>query len=488
MKQAQRLAIRIAILVAGAAGRISLLDAYPFHADEALFATLARQIADGSDPLLAETTLLVDKPPLFYAILSLGVSLKFGSDLTARLPGLFAGMIAIALMGRIGKRLWGSDRAGTLAMTLMMASPLMILTSPAALADPFMLAAWLGAIVAALEGRTFFTALLAALAICLKQNALFILPLPLLLWLAYRNDDETRSAAGTRLLAGCAIPLSATAFIEALRPGGWAMLAGGAVNNPGRLARSSELWPHLWAWGKLIVESVGGLAPAILIAISLIVVAQAGQRDGRQVINARLIGAVTIANGALLWLVAFPLFDRYLIPIEAMLLMLAAGGWEAAITKWGDEWTPLTTGLPVACMAVAGILAISLPAGIGPFSTGGEGLEEVVSTITQYPEGTVVYTETQGWQLRWKLYDAPVYLAVYANPDALAEDIRAHQPDGSARLLVVAEEEPIGPLYQAIAMSGSIPCLVGGGMNRYGQVSYMLIQIIPQEAGICPPP
>ncbi|MGF1507339.1 MAG: hypothetical protein ACFB51_19765, partial [Anaerolineae bacterium] len=81
------------LLMIGAALRVPLLQAGRFHPDEALFATLARLIVQGIDPWLVETSLLVDKPPLFFYALAAGVSLEWGRELPARLPGFFAGMV-----------------------------------------------------------------------------------------------------------------------------------------------------------------------------------------------------------------------------------------------------------------------------------------------------------------------------------------------------------------------------------------------------------
>src|SRR5687768_11838567 len=111
------------IVLIGAALRIAPLTDNRLHPDEALFGTLARLIISGKDPILAQTTLLVDKPPLFYYTLAGGISISWASELTLRLPGLFASIVSIALVLRLARLLWRSEMAAVIAAVICALSP-----------------------------------------------------------------------------------------------------------------------------------------------------------------------------------------------------------------------------------------------------------------------------------------------------------------------------------------------------------------------------
>jgi hypothetical protein len=52
-----------------------------------------------------------------------------------------------------------------------------------------------------------------------------------------------------------------------------------------------------------------------------------------------------------------------------------------------------------------------------------EGIEDVISFLAELPEGSVVYHHWLGWQYRYALWDAPVYLAYWPNPAWLVRDV-----------------------------------------------------------------
>ena len=130
------LALITGILLLGAALRIAPLTDNRMHPDEALFATLGRLIITGQDPWLNQTHLLVDKPPLFYYTTAAGIAVLWTDEMSARLPNLFASIIAIALTYRVARSLWQQQRSAIVSTVLIAVSPFGVAFSPTVFADP----------------------------------------------------------------------------------------------------------------------------------------------------------------------------------------------------------------------------------------------------------------------------------------------------------------------------------------------------------------
>ncbi|GAB4478584.1 MAG: hypothetical protein Kow00124_23180 [Anaerolineae bacterium] len=458
---AARLAALSVVLLVGAALRVAPLTDNRFHPDEALFTTLARLIADGSDPLLASTSLLVDKPPLFYYTLAAGVSLSWGSEVTARLPGLFAGVISIALTARLARLLWRSNLAALAASLFAALSPFAILFSPTAFADPLLIVWWLAALTAAAGRRPLWAGVFSACALLTKQNALFLLPLVPAVGLVQAAGSVQPLAWIGPFGVGLALPLVAAPIWDVARGEAVSFwLAGINANNPGRLARSTEVWPRAAAWiGWLRYVPGGVLAGAV--AAALTAVGLIGRRDptpAREEAAAHLIAAFGLAYLALHWLVAFPLFDRYLLPVAWIAALLVGHGTDRLAARASEA------GRPAAGAALAALIALpmALPAyraAQSAYPVGGDhgaydGIDEVAAYLKARPEGTVVYTGPLGWTLGCYLYDAYLYLSPIAAPGPLMRDLQAHGGDGSQRYLVLpADESPI-PLIEAVQAAG----------------------------------
>lgn len=150
------------------------LSSYPLHPDEALYGYWARLIVSGSDPFLLGPW--VDKPPLVPYLLAGSLRVFGVSDTTLRLPGLVASTALLAALYGFARAAFGPSLA-RLATLLLAASPFAILFAPTAFTDPW-LALWLVAAAwAALSGRAFWSGLLLGLAVASKQQGVFGAPL-----------------------------------------------------------------------------------------------------------------------------------------------------------------------------------------------------------------------------------------------------------------------------------------------------------------------
>jgi hypothetical protein len=138
-----------------------------------------------------------------------------------------------------------------------------------------------------------------------------------------------------------------------------------------------------------------------------------------------------------LW--AFPVWDRYLLPLVPLLALLLArisgfpvAGIEAMIRRPRLPTCRLPRAVRRLSLAVL-LSLLSLPAWNAAHSrypVGGDhgaydGINEVAEFVHSLPEGTVVYQHWLGWHHSYYLFDSPVYLAYWPTPSWLAQDVRA---------------------------------------------------------------
>jgi hypothetical protein len=183
-------------LVLGALARLVPIATNCFHQDEALYSTWALHIATGRDMLL--NGFPVDKPPLFLYTLALFFRFLGPSEVVARLPGVLASTVSVALMYHLARRLYGRSTA-LAAAALMAFSPFNILFAPTALTDPLLVALVLGALCLAVEGRWTGAGVMAGLAAATKQQGLLFLPLVVGVGLAATVAESERVKAASTL-------------------------------------------------------------------------------------------------------------------------------------------------------------------------------------------------------------------------------------------------------------------------------------------------
>jgi hypothetical protein len=183
-------------LVLGALARLVPIATNCFHQDEALYSTWALHIATGRDMLL--NGFPVDKPPLFLYTLALFFRFLGPSEVVARLPGVLASTVSVALMYHLARRLYGRSTA-LAAAALMALSPFNILFAPTALTDPLLVALVLGAFCLAVESRWTGAGVMAGLAAATKQQGLLFLPLVVGVGLAATAAEAERGKVASTL-------------------------------------------------------------------------------------------------------------------------------------------------------------------------------------------------------------------------------------------------------------------------------------------------
>lgn len=438
-------ALLMLLLAAGLRFGGLLLDSR-FHPDEALFATFARGAAVQGYWLLPGP---LDKPPLALyaqalAMAAAGVTtLPDGvltlnaraGEIAARLPGTLGGLVLVAALSAAARRLYG-PRAGLLALGLAAGSPYLAAFSATAFTDSLMLPCLGLALWAAAAGRWWWAGIGVALGFGCKQQALLFLPL-LALLAAGRRASLWRALAA--LLLPTLVAAAALGAWDAARaePAGvWALAV--ANNDPGRIIRPDEALPRLAAWVEYAGLAAGSppLTAGLALLAGTALAARAGRRQPLAGTDLRL-AAYCLGYGLLQWLVAFNIYDRYLlIPLLPGLLLLARGlDGLASILR-----------CPAAGGALAGLVALMLlPTAVeavgGRMTIGADrgqhaGIDALAAYLNAQPLGTIIYDHWLGWELGYYLGPwSDKRRVYYPTPASLADGAR-RQPDPATRYWV----------------------------------------------------
>ncbi len=282
--------LALAVVAAGLLLRGLLLDRPGLHPDEALYASWALRIADGSDPALLGV--YVDKPPLhLYVLAGLFRLAGLGSGaawdpqrllVIGRLAALLASGVSLALLWLLARRVYG-PRVALAAVALFAVSPLAVRLSPTLLTDPWLALWMLLGLWAALDRRAWLAGLACGLAFATKQQAVLLAPLVVAVLASGLRGDASADLSMTgegevawprvlwRWLNGFALVAVAVLWWDSLRwqwmPSYWDRSVetyGGVA-----LALDAELPRRLAQWGELLGYGFGWplwLALAALMA------------------------------------------------------------------------------------------------------------------------------------------------------------------------------------------------------------------------------
>jgi 4-amino-4-deoxy-L-arabinose transferase-like glycosyltransferase len=481
----------LALLVAAALRAAPLLD-NRFHPDEALYASFGQRIAHGHNPLLSGV--VVDKPPLPFYLLAVSLGAFGGGELAARLPNFYASLLCVALTYALGRRLYGT-LTGLAAAWLLALSPFAILFSITVFIDPLLTAALLWAWWAAAADRPRLAALALALAFAIKQTALVFVPLALLLGLV-RLPAAATPAAALRRLAQWTLPalvaLGLTAglvfawdFVRQPSIGFWSQ--GYLDNVPGRFVRAGEVLPRARAWAFLLhyLTASTPVNLALLAGLAGLLVTGA-RRATRAGLADRLLMGFCLLYLAAYWLLAFNLWDRYLLPLVPLLAFLGARalrwvGVTVAHVLPGRRRAAWRAGLAVLLVALLAPRAAG--AARSQFPIGGDhgaydGIDGAAAFLRAQPAGTVLYDHWLSWEWGFYLYDGPVYVSWFPSPSELAVDLQAFGAT-SPRFLAIPAWEASAEIKAAVADAGFSLDPVYTAYRRDGPVTLVVYALRP---------
>jgi 4-amino-4-deoxy-L-arabinose transferase-like glycosyltransferase len=500
--------------------RLGPLWANRFHSDEALYASWALAIAFGHDRLLALAA--PDKPPLLFYLMAVAFFILGHTEVAARLIGLMAGVLSVALMWQLVQFRYSEPCSGEeslprgtetlrsaqgdvfrglangrgIAALALALSPLAIAFSPTAFLDPLMVMFALASLVAVTRRRRGWAGAFLGLAAATKVQALIFLPLTIayamVVYLsnhpATQPPDFRKSRSlgvlVVRFLLGLALPLIAVLEWDRLR-GGTPFWIQQTINYGGiRFAYASEVMPRLMAWLNFLPYFFGWpMLAALVIGLPVLLIYDLtrGARTQAAAFDLILI-AFTLVYLFLHWLLAFPVWDRYIFGLVPVMCLLA-GRLAGLIVEWlamrVRSWrlaSLIVVSWVLALMVVPAAQAMQSQLPIGGDHGPHDGLNRVADFLRGYPYGTVVYDHWLGWTLRYYLWDSRIYVAYFATPQALAEDLRAFGRT-SLRFIVFPADESTTRIERAIAAEGFALSPVLAAQDRRGQPTFAVYRI-----------
>ncbi|MFW5692522.1 MAG: ArnT family glycosyltransferase [Chloroflexota bacterium] len=475
-----------AILLLGAALRVDSAAAdVRFHSDEALYSTYARTAAVYGHWMLDGP---LDKPPLSIYANAIGMHLfaaRFTpqgvidvpirtGELAAKLPNLFAGMIAIVLTGVLARRLYPT-RGRTIslvAMLLAALSPYYVAYSASAFTDMLMLTFMLAAVAAAVRDLWGFSGLLLALSVSAKPQGILYLPLIAGIWLLSPGRQINGIFRFGLTFAG---GLLALLIWDAARPETSVFTLGSINISQGRLVMPPDTWlPRLETW---LNHADGLLGPAWLTP-ALVAYGVIPALFRRRPVDLAL---VVTAGGLffLHWIGAFHTFDRYLLVLVPLLIVLTARTVYSSWTQLPPRLQhPVLASLLIIAAVTAGISAEHDPRADVFRPTSPDGYSRLADWLNAKPLGTIVYDRWLGWEMgyyrgawsdkRWVYYpDAP----------GLADDALLN-PDPAPRYFVAPDDptRDVQPWLDALRLRGFTVTLT------YDQDALHAYEIIPPWA------
>jgi 4-amino-4-deoxy-L-arabinose transferase-like glycosyltransferase len=468
--------------------RLGPLWANRFHSDEALYATWALRIATWHDPLLAGAA--PDKPPLLFYTQAAAFLVLGHVEVAARLAGLIAGVVSVALVWRFAGGMGMPPYGKNAAATAMALSPFAILFSPTAFLDPLMVMFLLASLVAVMRGRHGWAGVWLGLAAATKVQALIFLPLIMAFavlrapTLKHRANSSSLLKQAVRFIVSLAVPVSIVLVWDRLR-GGAPFWIQQTVNYGGiRPVYAGEVLPRLAGWASWLPYFFGWpLLVALIVGLPVLVIHDLtrGARTWPAAFDLTLT-AFALAYFFLHWLLAFPTWDRYLLGLVPVMCVLL-GRLASLAVGWLAAWIRSTqvAGLMVVSLTVALMIPSAVQAAHSALPVGGDhgphdGVDRVSAYLRELPKGTVVYDHWLGWTLRYYLWDAPAYVAYFATPGWLAEDLHVFGRT-SPRYLVFPADESTTRVERAIAPEGFGLAPELSVQDRHGQPTFTLYRI-----------
>jgi hypothetical protein len=475
-----------------------------FHPDEALYGYWGLLIALGRDPGLVDVP--VYKPPLLPYLIAGTQGLFSKSEFAVRLPGLVSGVLAVPLVAALAHTLYRDRWATVTAAACAALSPFAILFSSTAFTDPPMVTLGLAACVAAARHRPGWAGLLAGLSFATKQTGLAWFPLAILLLIAGHRPPILRLRSGQASNLGKSLGQLAVAFA--------AVVGATFVWDGVRVAQGAEgfwslgvtgygglrfIWPHevgtrLRGWLELArYLFVSPVANGVLLMGLPALVWHALHNRTHEALIDLLFVSFLLAYFFLHWLWAFPVWDRYLLPLAPILAILLGrivSLISSLIHRVVHPFIPVHAHhLPFAICHLLFAIFLVLPAwnaaAHSHYPVGGDhgaydGIDQVSAFLNSQPEGTVVYQHWLGWEYDYYLFDGPISLAYWPTPAWLAQDVMVFGTRAPRYITFPAWESP-ARVEQALAEVSYRLNPVLTTTRRDGAPSFTVYQIQPSS-------
>jgi 4-amino-4-deoxy-L-arabinose transferase-like glycosyltransferase len=464
-----------------------------FHSDEALYGYWGLLIANAKDAWLASVS--VYKPPLLPYLVAVAQGFFGDFEFSVRLPGLVSGVLVIPLSASLSRALYRDRWVALTAAACAALSPFAILFSATAFTDLPMVAFGLGACVAAARGRPGWAGLLAGLAVASKQTGLAWLPLAVLLQILSLRALIASRRCWLLLFVNCLLVVALVFTWDAVRiaQGAESFWGLGVTGYGGlRFIWPQELGTRLAGWVELarylfVSPVVNG---ALLLGLPMLVWrALTCARRTREALADLLLVSFVLAYFLLHCLWAFPIWDRYLLPLAPILAVLL--GHIVALSarlilRRISRWSLIVRHPSFAVCYLLFVISLAFPAWNAAHSrypVGGDhgaydGIDRIAAFLNSRPEGTVVYQHWLGWVYNYYLFGGPISLAHWPTPSWLARDVQAFGVD-PPRYITFPSWESSARAERALADVGYGLKPVLATTRRDGTLSFTLYQIQP---------
>jgi len=508
-------------LFIGFAFRAAPLLQNRFHPDEALYASFARLIASGRDPMLHDV--LVDKPPLSFYAMAASMMIFGGNEFAARLPHLIASVISLALIYRVGESLY--DRStGALAASLFALSPMAILFATTLFTDTMLIMFLLASIFTITRRQWAWSGLWWGLAFACKQTAIFFLPLIAVIGLITffnrrdrkeRGEDQNNSSSfilhpSSFLLLAllCVLLVFAWDILRQPSVSFWAQ--GYTDNNPNRLIRANELLPRLTEWINLSSYISGSRFIDLIFIIGLPLLLLTHRHPSIQALHDLALVGFTLSFLTGYWLFAFNVWDRYLLVLTPIIALLIARviqviSNQLSVIKFPTSNFQLPTSnfqlprfasnlqSPISNLPLfivhSSLFILLLPSAFtasqSAFPIGGDhgsydGIDQIAATLRSVPADSVLYDYWLSWEWRFYLFDSPLYVAWMPDTDAIQKDLKTFGKK-SPRYIVAPSWVSFSETQTAIESANFKLIKLQTTTRRDGSPSFTLYQIKPNH-------
>jgi len=268
-------------------------------------------------------------------------------------------------------------------------------------------------------------------------------------------------------------------------------------NAPGRWVRAGEVWPRARAWLDWLQYFTASPSLNLLFALALPLLLAAGLlHPSRAALADFILAGYLLLYLASYWLLAFNVWDRYLLPLLPLFALLLArvirliahslslvahsalrgfGFWNLGI--WFSRLLQ-----PAVCLL---LLSPALTATRSAYPVGGDhgaydGIDDVARFIHTLPPGGVLYDHWLSWEFDFYLFDRPLYISCFPTLDVLTTDLKSFGHT-SPRYLVVPSWEPDVEVRAAAAQAGFEFMPIYTAARRDGSSSFVVYQLVPQS-------